>query len=106
MPTYGLYLSTLVYEFIGIYVRKLSKLYKEDSFIRIALFENELVIEGSRRKENTIYFEGLITIKEKIYQFFEDIPSNIWCDEFYSNNLYQIIGFYKYFNSIESKYTM
>lgn len=83
-----------------------NKLYKEDSFIRIALFENELVIEGSRRKENTIYFEGLITIKEKIYQFFEDIPSNIWCDEFYSNNLYQIIGFYKYFNSIESKYTM
>ena len=30
-----------------------NKLYKEDSFIRIALFENELVIEGSRRKENT-----------------------------------------------------
>ena len=26
MPTYGLYLSTLVYEFIGIYVRKLSYL--------------------------------------------------------------------------------
>ncbi len=25
MPTYGLYLSTLVHEFIGIYVRKLSK---------------------------------------------------------------------------------
>ena len=24
MPTYGLYLSTLVHEFIGIYVRKLS----------------------------------------------------------------------------------
>ena len=29
MPTYGLYLSTLVHEFIGIYVRKLSKLEKE-----------------------------------------------------------------------------
>ena len=27
MPTYGLYLSTLVHEFIGIYVRKLSKIY-------------------------------------------------------------------------------
>ena len=27
MPTYGLYLSTLVHEFIGIYVRKLSKLF-------------------------------------------------------------------------------
>ena len=27
MPTYGLYLSTLVHEFIGIYVRKLSNLY-------------------------------------------------------------------------------
>ena len=26
MPTYGLYLSTLVHEFIGIYVRKLSNL--------------------------------------------------------------------------------
>ena len=26
MPTYGLYLSTLVHEFIGIYVRKLSYL--------------------------------------------------------------------------------
>ena len=29
MPTYGLYLSTLVHEFIGIYVRKLSKVIKE-----------------------------------------------------------------------------
>ena len=28
MPTYGLYLSTLVHEFIGIYVRKLSTLFK------------------------------------------------------------------------------
>ena len=27
MPTYGLYLSTLVHEFIGIYVRKLSILF-------------------------------------------------------------------------------
>ncbi len=27
MPTYGLYLSTLVHEFIGIYVRKLSNYY-------------------------------------------------------------------------------
>ena len=32
MPTYGLYLSTLVHEFIGIYVRKLSKTYKSISF--------------------------------------------------------------------------
>ena len=31
MPTYGLYLSTLVHEFIGIYVRKLSKYLKENS---------------------------------------------------------------------------
>ena len=30
MPTYGLYLSTLVHEFIGIYVRKLSKLINKD----------------------------------------------------------------------------
>ena len=28
MPTYGLYLSTLVHEFIGIYVRKLSNINK------------------------------------------------------------------------------
>ncbi|WP_226800741.1 hypothetical protein, partial [Aliarcobacter butzleri] len=27
VPTYGLYLSTLVHEFSGIYVRKLSNLY-------------------------------------------------------------------------------
>jgi hypothetical protein len=82
------------------------ELYKEDNFIRIALFENELLIEGTRIKENIVYFEGLVTIREKIYQFFESTPSDIWYDMFYSNNLYQIIGFYKYFNSIESKYTL
>ncbi len=39
MPTYGLYLSTLVHEFIGIYVRKLSKNNK-DSIVNVYKNEN------------------------------------------------------------------
>ena len=44
MPTYGLYLSTLVHEFIGIYVRKLSYL---DNALEKLKFEdrNRLVFE-------------------------------------------------------------
>ena len=44
MPTYGLYLSTLVHEFIGIYVRKLSYL---DNVLEKLKFEdrNRLVFE-------------------------------------------------------------
>ena len=44
MPTYGLYLSTLVHEFIGIYVRKLSNL--ED--IEELPFINEEDIQNER----------------------------------------------------------
>ena len=33
MPTYGLYLSTLVHEFIGIYVRKLRTLLGDENMI-------------------------------------------------------------------------
>ena len=42
MPTYGLYLSTLVYEFSGIYVRKLSNIYQ--FFIVLILFTGILAL--------------------------------------------------------------
>ena len=41
MPTYGLYLSTLVHEFIGIYVRKLSYI---DSKISIFIISSPCFI--------------------------------------------------------------
>ena len=54
MPTYGLYLSTLVHEFIGIYVRKLSYINKS-----IAIFDelrNVLDFDGG---EVAYYLDGL-----------------------------------------------
>ena len=38
MPTYGLYLSTLVHEFIGIYVRKLSILVLVGSLLFVMVY--------------------------------------------------------------------
>lgn len=48
MPTYGLYLSTLVHEFIGIYVRKLSKY-----LVKMELGESIKGLIGEIRKEIT-----------------------------------------------------
>ena len=39
MPTYGLYLSTLVHEFSGIYVRKLSLLVNRNDIIMVLKFK-------------------------------------------------------------------
>ena len=67
MPTYGLYLSTLVHEFIGIYVRKLSKIIH----IKIYQDENNLCIEfldnGGGIKDEFInrVFEPYFTTKHK-----------------------------------------
>ena len=49
MPTYGLYLSTLVHEFSGIYVRKLSNLYYKDQriYLLLDLIEKEFIHEKS-----------------------------------------------------------
>ncbi len=44
MPTYGLYLSTLVHEFSGIYVRKLSYVYineEKENIINIETTKND-----------------------------------------------------------------
>ena len=62
MPTYGLYLSTLVHEFIGIYVRKLSKL------IVVCNTASRAVIEAQAFKQM-----GFKTVK--IYEI------NKWIDE-------------------------
>ena len=51
MPTYGLYLSTLVHEFSGIYVRKLSKIFisysKKDNPIYINELQKALKLSGN-----------------------------------------------------------
>ncbi len=59
MPTYGLYLSTLVHEFIGIYVRKLSnnvtaklliKIYTEKPS-NVAVFDANEVLDSLKKKD-------------------------------------------------------
>lgn len=81
MPTYGLYLSTLVHEFIGIYVRKLSNL-----IINSKLVPNQVVSQialetnvGNLSTTNSTYF-----IKEDIFlsEYLFNIPSLEKMDNF------------------------
>ena len=63
MPTYGLYLSTLVHEFSGIYVRKLSILFLYTNHIDLNLKAMDyaktcLITSKSNRKIN--YILGLM----------------------------------------------
>lgn len=78
-----------------------------DEYVRIAKFENELVInEFGKDKKQHIVFEGL-TPFEKENPFFEYLPSSlIWLDAFYYGKEKKIIGFCKKFNSIEAKYLL
>ncbi len=78
-----------------------------DEYVRIAKFENELVMnEFEKDKKQHIVFEGL-TPFEKENPFFEYLPSSlIWLDAFYYGKEKKIIGFCKKFNSIEAKYLL
>ena len=51
MPTYGLYLSTLVHEFIGIYVRKLSKIFTINS---------EMIVKKLSEKQKRVIVDSLV----------------------------------------------
>lgn len=76
-------------------------------FVRIARFENELIL-GQYGKNNSeqIVFEGLTPLKNKS-PFFEYIPSSlIWQDRFYHPEEERIIGFCKKSNTIEPKYVL
>lgn len=73
----------------------------EDSFVRIAKFENELKGDGFGRKRQTLIFEGL-SISNEENPFVQFLPSFlIWKNAFYYGESF-IIGFIKNFNSIES----
>lgn len=77
------------------------------SYIRIAKFENEIIF-GKYDKYNSqnIIFEGLTPLLHK-RPFFEYIPSSlIWQNKFYFPSEERIIGFFKKFNTIESKYVL
>lgn len=84
-----------------------AELEKVGSYIRIAKFENEIVL-GKYDKHNSqhIIFEGLTPLLHK-RPFFEYIPSSlIWQNKFYFPSEERIIGFFKKFNTIESKYVL
>ena len=66
MPTYGLYLSTLVHEFIGIYVRKLSKILDDMFPYRLRIQNRENLIDDSDVLINQITTLNKFKIKEKI----------------------------------------
>ncbi len=53
MPTYGLYLSTLVHEFSGIYVRKLSNLYQKP----LSFYKNKINDLNLSQKEHKISYD-------------------------------------------------
>lgn len=81
-----------------------SNLEKENGFIRIARFENEMIEKenGWGRQGQTILFEGLTIFGEK-NPFFEGLPSSlIWDNALYYSDYPFIIWFGKKFNSIES----
>ena len=66
MPTYGLYLSTLVHEFIGIYVRKLSKNIKDYDFY---MEDNILIIDRDNPKIQEDFFTKPYTpLAQKVYE--------------------------------------
>ena len=75
MPTYGLYLSTLVHEFIGIYVRKLSNIfisnYEKVIIISTKLEFDDLNIHGELfilTTDNSILF-----IKDKLNKILDEL---------------------------------
>jgi len=78
-----------------------------DEYVRIAKFENELVMnEFGKDKKQHIVFEGLTPFEQKT-PFFEYLPSSlIWLDAFYYGKEKKIIGFCKKFNSVEAKYLL
>lgn len=80
----------------------------ENEFLRIAKFENELILGDytDRQKKQLIIFEGLTPLKNK-NPFFEYIPSLfIWDNKFYFYKEERFIGFCKNFNGIEAKYVL
>lgn len=81
-----------------------SNLEKENGFICIARFENEMIEKenGWGRQGQTILFEGLTIFGEK-NPFFEELHSSlIWDNALYYPDYPFIIWFGKNFNSIES----
>lgn len=78
-----------------------------DEYVRIAKFENELVLNKlGKDKKQYIIFEGLTPLEQE-NPFFEYLPSSlIWLDAFYYGKEKKIIGFCKKFNSIEAKYLL
>lgn len=78
-----------------------------DRYVRIAKFENELVVNDfGKDKKQHIVFEGL-TPFENEKPFFEYLPSSlIWLDAFYYGQEKKLIGFCKKCNSIEAKYLL
>lgn len=78
-----------------------------NEYVRIAKFENELVINGyGEDKKQYIVFEGITPLKQES-PFFEYLPSSlIWLDAFYYGKENKLIGFCKKINSIEAKYLL
>jgi len=85
-----------------------SNLENENGFIRIARFENEMLVptNGWGRDGQTILSEGLsIFGKEK--PLFVGLPSSlIWDSAFYYPNYSFIIGWIRKFNTVESNNTL
>lgn len=80
----------------------------ENGFIRIARFENEMIVPSNRweREGQTIIFEGLSIFGEE-NPLFDGLPSSlIWHDDFYYPNYPFIIGWIRKFNTIESNNTL
>ncbi len=78
-----------------------------NEYVRIAKFENELVINGyGEDKKQYIVFEGLTPLKKET-PFFQYLPSSlIWLDAFFYDQEEKLIGFCKKFDSIEAKYLL
>lgn len=78
-----------------------------DNYVQIARFENELNFDNfGRNKIQNIIFQGFSFSSDE-NPFFEYLPSSlIWLNAFYYKKEERIIGLYKNFNSIESKYIL
>lgn len=81
----------------------------ENSYIRIAKFENEMLLDSHRshRKGHVIVFEGILPFSMNIKPFSEDDTSNhIWSNSFCTNHPFCIIGFCKEFHSIQANHIL
>ncbi|RXI31383.1 hypothetical protein [Arcobacter ellisii] len=77
MPTYGLYLSTLVHEFIGIYVRKLSKKFDlKESLHNILFVPLEVIIENHSDNKFLENFLRMITMKDNSHNIYDSFNNN------------------------------